>query len=51
MKKCKKHPKYKVICKPKTSCRACWLMWWEKHLPKNLDDGYGTYGGGPAPLD
>ena len=30
--KCKKHPRYKIIRQPKSSCRACWLQWWEKQL-------------------
>lgn len=56
--KCKKHPKYKGIHKPKIDCPGC-RDWWlicqatrdKKIRNYNYDDGYGTYGGGPAPLD
>ena len=56
--KCKKHPKYKGIHKPKIDCISC-RDWWltcqaarDKEIKNcNYDDGYDTYGGGPAPLD
>jgi len=56
--KCKKHPKYKGICKPKVDCEKCKYIY-EKHrniyrhnyLKGGIDDGYDTHGGGIAPLE
>ena len=56
--KCRKHPKYKGIHRPKIGCADC-RDWWltcqaarDKEIKNcNYDDGYGTYEGGPAPLD
>lgn len=31
--KCKKHPKYKGINKPKVSCIDCWRVYYLKHNP------------------
>jgi hypothetical protein len=25
--RCKNHPKYKIIRKPRTGCGACWFLW------------------------
>lgn len=47
--KCKKHPKYKGIHKPKVECEDCEKIYEDNH--SSYDDGYDTYGGGPAPLD
>jgi len=30
--KCKKHPKYKVILKPRCDCEVCWRLWNQKKL-------------------
>lgn len=29
--KCKKHPQYKAIRKPRVDCPECWAMYREKH--------------------
>lgn len=29
--KCKKHPKYKAVYKPRTGCWECWDLYREKH--------------------
>lgn len=29
--KCKKHPKYKGILKPRVPCEACWYLWARAH--------------------
>lgn len=29
--KCKKHPKYKAVRKPRCNCVTCWRMYAEKH--------------------
>ena len=28
--KCEKHPKYKVVHRPRVACEACWAMWFDK---------------------
>ena len=26
--RCAKHPKYKAIRQPRSTCRACWIIWY-----------------------
>jgi len=32
MSKCKKHPKYQAIYRPKCDCVQCWLMWKKRNV-------------------
>lgn len=34
--KCDKHPKYKVLRKPRTACEMCWAMWFHKQGPQRF---------------
>jgi len=34
--KCKEHPRYKAIRKPKVKCKDCWKYYREKHPPEKV---------------
>lgn len=35
--KCKTHPKYKVVHKPRCACESCWALWFYDFCMCNLD--------------
>jgi len=34
--RCKHHPKYKVMLKPRTPCHRCWALWIERSTCSTL---------------